>query len=184
MCIRDRHYTGLSNEQVLESRKKYGSNLLTPPMRESLWKLFIEKFEDPIIRILLIAAFLSLGISFVHKQFAETIGIFFAIFLATGVAFWFELDANKKFDLLNKINDETLVKVIRNGNICEVPKSAIVVGDLVLLTAGDEVPADGQLVEAVSLQINESSLTGEPVINKTTHEADFDEEATYPSYMV
>src|SRR5665647_299003 len=176
--------TGLADAQIAESRRIHGANVLTPPKRDSVWKLFIEKFEDPIIRILLIAAFLSLGISFVHKQFAETIGIFFAIFLATGVAFWFELDANKKFDLLNKINDETLVKVIRNGNICEVPKSAIVVGDLVLLTAGDEVPADGQLVEAVSLQINESSLTGEPVINKTTHEADFDEEATYPSNMV
>ena len=146
--------------------------------------LFIEKFEDPIIRILLIAAFLSLGISFVHREFAETIGIFFAIFLATGVAFWFELDANKKFDLLNKVNDETLVKVIRNGNICEVSKAAIVVGDLVLLSTGDEVPADGKLVDAVSLQINESSLTGEPVINKTTHEKDFDEEATYPSNQV
>ncbi|MCK9639855.1 MAG: calcium-translocating P-type ATPase, PMCA-type [Prolixibacteraceae bacterium] len=176
--------TGLTDAQIAESRRIHGANLLTPPKRDSVWKLFIEKFEDPIIRILLIAAFLSLGISFVHQQFAETIGIFFAIFLATGVAFWFELDANKKFDLLNKINDETLVKVIRNGNICEVPKSAIVVGDLVLLNTGDEVPADGRLLEAVSLQINESSLTGEPVINKTTHEADFDEEATYPSNMV
>ncbi|MCX6222059.1 MAG: calcium-translocating P-type ATPase, PMCA-type [Bacteroidia bacterium] len=176
--------TGLTDSQIAESRRIHGANLLTPPKRDSVWKLFIEKFEDPIIRILLIAAFLSLGISFVHREFAETIGIFFAILLATGVAFWFELDANKKFDLLNKINDETLVKVIRNGNICEVPKSSIVVGDIVLLTAGDEVPADGRLLEAVSLQINESSLTGEPVINKTTHEADFDEEATYPSFMV
>ena len=154
------------------------------PPKASIWKLFIQKFEDPIIRILLIAAFLSLGISFVHQQFAETIGIFFAIFLATGVAFWFELDANKKFDLLNKINDETLVKVIRNGNICEVPKAKIVVGDLVLLSTGDEVPADGRLIEAISLQINESSLTGEPVINKTTLEKDFDDEATYPSNFV
>jgi len=117
-----KHYTGLSNEQVLESRNKYGENILTPPEREPLWKLFLEKFEDPIIRILLIAAFLSLGISFVHMEFAETIGIFCAILLATGVAFWFEMDANKKFDVLNKVNDDTLYKVIRNGNICEIPK--------------------------------------------------------------
>ena len=179
-----RQLNGLADAEVAASRKIHGTNLLTPPKRESIWKLFIEKFEDPIIRILLIAAFLSLGISFVHQQFAETIGIFFAIFLATGVAFWFELDANKKFDLLNKVNDDTLVKVVRNGNICEVSKASIVVGDLVLLATGDEVPADGRLIEAVSLQVNESSLTGEPVINKTTHEADFDEEATYPSNMV
>jgi len=173
--------TGLTDTEVAESRKIHGSNLLTPPAREPVWKLFVQKFEDPIIRILLIAAFLSLGISFVHKEFAETIGIFFAILLATGVSFWFELDAGKKFDLLNKINDETLVKVIRNGNIQEVPKSSIVVGDLVLLATGDEVPADGLLTEAVSLQVNESSLTGEPVIDKSIVEEDFDPEATYPS---
>src|SRR5690554_4404756 len=128
-----KHYTGLSNEQVIESRKKYGENILTPPEREPLWKLFLEKFEDPIIRILLIAAFLSLGISFVHMEFAETIGIFCAILLATGVAFWFEMDANKKFDVLNKVNDDTLYKVIRNGNVCEIPKKDIVVGDIIIL---------------------------------------------------
>jgi len=176
--------TGLTDAEISESSRIHGPNLLTPPPKVSVWKLFFEKFEDPIIRILLVAAFLSLGISFVHNQFAETIGIFFAIFLATGIAFWFELDANKKFDLLNKVNDETMVKVIRNGNICEVTKASIVVGDLVLLTTGDEVPADGMLIEAVSLQVNESSLTGEPVINKTIHELDFDEEATYPSNNV
>lgn len=176
-----KHLTGLTDSEVAESRKIHGPNLLTPPVRESVWKLFVEKFEDPIIRILLIAAFLSLGISFVHKEFAETIGIFFAILLATGVSFWFEMDAGKKFDLLNKINDETLVKVIRNGNICEVAKSSVVVGDLVLVTTGDEVPADGIILEAVSLQINESSLTGEPIIGKTTIVQDFDPEATYPS---
>ncbi len=176
--------TGLSNAEIAESRKIHGSNLLTPPQKASVWKLFIEKFEDPIIRILLVAAFLSLGISFVHREFAETIGIFFAIFLATGIAFWFELDATKKFEILNKVNDETLVKVIRNSNICEVPKADIVVGDLVLLSTGDEVPADGLLLEAVSMQINESSLTGEPVINKTIHEKDFEKEATYPSNCV
>ncbi len=176
-----KHYTGLNNDQVIESRKKHGENILTPPEKESLWSLFIEKFEDPIIRILLIAAFLSLGISFVHLEFAETIGIFCAILLATGVAFWFEMDANKKFDLLNKVNDDTLYKVIRNGNICEIAKKDIVVGDIIVLGTGEEVPADGDLLEAVSLQIDESCLTGEPIINKTTNPANFDADATYPS---
>jgi len=176
-----KHYTGLSSAQVIESRKKYGSNLLTPPKRESLWKLFLEKFEDPIIRILLIAAFLSLGIAFVHQEFAETIGIFCAIFLATGVAFWFEMDANKKFDILNQVNDDTLIKVVRNGNVSEIPKKDIVVSDIVLLGTGEEVPADGELLEAISLQIDESCLTGEPIIDKTTNPAEFDLESTYAS---
>src|SRR5512133_2737171 len=132
---------GLTDAQIAESRRIHGANLLTPPKRDSVWKLFIEKFEDPIIRILLIAAFLSLGISFVHREFAETIGIFCAIFLATGVAFWFEMDANKKFDILNQVNDETLIKVIRNGNVSEIPKKDVVVGDIVLLGTGEEVPA-------------------------------------------
>src|SRR5665648_175582 len=176
-----KHYTGLNNEQVIESRKKYGSNLLTPPKRESLWKLFLEKFEDPIIRILLIAAFLSLGIAFVHNEFAETIGIFCAIFLATGVAFWFEMDANKKFDILNQVNDDTLIKVVRKGNVSEIPKKDIVVGDIVLLGTGEEVPADGELFEAISLQIDESCLTGEPIIDKTTNPEEFDKESTYAS---
>lgn len=175
------HFTGLTNEEVLESRKKYGNNVLTPPEREPLWKLFLEKFEDPIIRILLIAAFLSLVISFVHWEFAETIGIFCAIFLATGVAFWFELDANRKFEVLNLVNDDTLVKVIRNGNVCEIPKKDVVVGDIVILGTGEEVPADGELLEAVSMQIDESCLTGEPIIDKTINPSDFDTDSTYPS---
>ncbi len=176
-----KHFTGLTTEQVIESRKIHGSNILTPPKRESLWKLFFDKFEDPIIRILLIAAFLSLGISFVHQEFAETIGIFCAILLATGVAFWFERDANKKFDVLNQVNDDTLVKVIRNTNVCEVIKKEIVVGDIVMLESGEEVPADGKLQVAVSLQIDESCLTGEPMIDKTTNSDDFSTESTYPS---
>jgi len=176
-----KHFTGLTDEQVLESRAKNGANILTPPERDPLWKQFLEKFEDPIIRILLIAAFLSLGISFVHMQFAETIGIFCAIFLATVVAFWFEMDANKKFDVLNQVNDDTLVKVIRNGNVCEVSKKDIVVGDIVILGTGEEVPADGELLEAVSLQIDESCLTGEPIIDKTTNTAYFHTDSTYPS---
>ncbi|NDW10508.1 calcium-translocating P-type ATPase, PMCA-type [Dysgonomonas sp. 520] len=182
-----KHLVGLTDQQVLESREKHGANILTPPKRDPLWKLFLEKFEDPIIRILLIAAFLSLGIAiFEHvstgqMHYAETIGIFCAILLATGVAFWFEMDANKKFDVLNQVNEDTLVKVIRNGNVIEVPKQQIVVGDIVLINTGDEVPADGELIEAISLQIDESSLTGEPIIDKTTNHEDFDEEATYPS---
>jgi Ca2+-transporting ATPase len=179
-----KHYTGLTDQQVLESRSKHGDNVLTPPKRDPLWKLFIEKFEDPIIRVLLIAAFLSLGISFVHGTYSETIGIFCAIFLATGVAFWFEMDANKKFDVLNQVNDDTMVKVIRNGNVCEIPKRDVVVGDIVILTTGEEVPADGILLEAISLQIDESCLTGEPIIDKTTNPAEFSDEATYASNCV
>jgi magnesium-transporting ATPase (P-type) len=177
-------FTGLTEQQVLENRKRYGANILTPPKRESLWKLFLDKFRDPIIRILLIAAFLSLIVSFVHNEYSETIGIFFAIFLATGVGFWFEVDAQKKFDVLNQVNDETAVKVIRNANISEITKREIVVGDIVLLGTGEEVPADGKLLEAISLQINESTLTGDPVVDKTTNEANFDDEATYPFNMI
>ena len=179
-----KHINGLTDAQVSESRSKHGENMLTPPKRDSLWKLFFEKFEDPIIRILLIAAFLSLGISFVHQEFAETIGIFCAILLSIGVAFWFEMDANKKFDVLNKVNDDTLIKVIRNGNIQEIAKKDLVVGDVILLETGEEIPADAQLLEAISLQVNESSLTGEPVIDKTTNPDNFEEEATYPSNMI
>ena len=176
-----KHYTGLDNSQVDQSRKKHGSNLLTPPPKEPIWKLFLEKFNDPIIKILLIAALLSLGIGFVHNEFTETIGIFAAIILATGVAFWFEYDADKKFDILNLVNDETPIKVIRNGNIAEIPKKDIVVGDIVVLDTGDEIPADGILLESVSLQVDESSLTGEPSIEKTTDLEHFDKDATYPS---
>lgn len=178
------HYSGLTDAQVKESREKFGSNLLTPPQKTPLWKLFFEKFQDPIIRILLIAALLSLCISFIHNEYAETIGIFCAIFLATGVAFWFEMDANQKFDILNQVNDDIMIKVIRNGNLQEVPKKDIVVGDIVLLETGEEVPADGELLEAISLQIDESCLTGELMIDKTTNPENFDSEATYPSNWV
>ena len=179
-----KHYTGLSDAEVLESRKKHGENLLTPPPRKPLWKLFLEKFKDPIIQILLVAATLSLIIAIIHNEFAETIGIFVAIFLATGVGFWFEMDANKKFELLNQVNDDILVKVIRNGSVHEIPKKDIVVGDIIVLETGEEVPADGELLEAVSLQVNESTLTGEPVIDKTTVQEEFDHEATYPSNRI
>jgi P-type Ca2+ transporter type 2C len=179
-----KHYAGLTDKQVLESRKKYGANILSPAERDPLWKLFLKKFEDPIIRILLIAAFLSLGIAFVNEHYAETIGIFCAILLATGVATWFEMDANKKFDVLNQDNDKSLTKVIRNGNVYELPKLDIVVGDIVLLGTGEEVPADGILKEAISLQVDESCLTGEPMIDKTVNPVYFNKEATYPSNMV
>lgn len=174
-------YKGLTSVEVEESRKKHGGNTLTPPKRDPLWKLFLLKFQDPIIRVLLVAAFLSLGISFIHNEFIETIGIFCAIFLATGVAFWFEMDASKKFDLLNQVNDETLVKVIRDGNIKEVAKREVVVGDVILLETGEEIPADAELLEAVSLSVNESTLTGEPVIEKSPDPAMYDKEATYPT---
>ncbi len=158
--------------------------MLTPPARTPLWKLFLEKFRDPIIRILLVAAALSLIISVVHSEYAETIGIFSAIFLATGVGFWFELDANRKFELLNQIHEDVLYKVIRNGQVQEVLKKDLVVGDIVILETGEEIPADGELLEAVSLQVNESTLTGEPVTDKTTDPAAFDRDATYPSNRI
>jgi Ca2+-transporting ATPase len=183
------HYTGLTDAQVLDSRKKHGENILTPPEKESLWAQFFEKFTDPIIIILLVALVLSIGVSCYEfftghgttSVFLEPAGILIAVLLATVVGFFFELSANKKFEVLNKVNDDTLVKVIRNGNVCQITKKEVVVGDVVILETGEEVPADGELLEAVSLQINESTLTGEPVIKKTINPADFDKEATYPS---
>jgi Ca2+-transporting ATPase len=183
------HYTGLTDAQVLESRKKHGENILTPPEKEPLWKLFLEKFTDPIIVILLVALALSVGVACYEffsgnaggSVFFEPAGILIAVLLATVVGFLFELSANKKFEVLNKVNDDTLVKVIRNGNVCQIPKKDVVVGDIVILEAGEEIPADGELLEAISLLINESTLTGEPVIKKTTDPALFEKEATYPS---
>lgn len=180
----DYYHIGLTDDEVLKSRLEHGVNLLTPPKRPSLWKLYLEKFEDPVVRVLLVAAFFSLIISIVENEYAETIGIIAAILLATGIGFYFEYDASKKFDLLNAVNEETLVKVIRNGHVQEVPRKDIVVGDIVVLETGEEVPADGKLLEAISLQVNESNLTGEPVVTKTIIEADFDEEATYASNLI
>ena len=180
----DYFHLGLTDQEVLQSREKHGVNLLTPPKRPSLLKLYLEKFEDPVVRVILVAAVFSLIISIIENEYAETIGIIAAILLATGIGFYFEYDANKKFDLLNAVNEETLVKVIRNGRIQEIPRKDVVVGDIVVLETGEEIPADGELIEAISLQVNESNLTGEPVINKTTVEADFDEEATYASNLV
>ncbi len=180
----DYYHLGLTDSEVLQSREKNGVNLLTPPKRPSLWKLYLEKFEDPVVRVLFVAAVFSLVISIIENEYAETIGIIAAILLATGIGFFFEYDANKKFDLLNTVNEETLVKVIRNGKIQEIPRKDVVVGDIVVLETGEEIPADGELVEAISLQVNESNLTGEPVVDKTIVEADFDEEATYASNRV
>lgn len=178
------YHSGLSEDEVQINRAKYGDNLLTPPKRPSLWKLYLEKFQDPVVKVLLVAAIFSLIISFIEQEFAETIGIIFAILLATGIGFFFEYDANKKFDLLNAVNEETLVKVIRAGKVREIPRKDVVVGDIIILETGEEIPADGELIEALSLQVNESNLTGEPVVEKTTNEAEFDLEATYSSNLV
>ncbi len=177
-------HRGLSAREVEASRAEHGENVLTPPPRTPLWKLFLGKFSDPVIRILLIAAFLSLGISFVHGEYYETVGIFCAIFLATGVSFWFEVDAARKFDLLNQVNDDTPVRVIRDGQVREVGKREIVVGDIILLETGDEVPADAELLEAMALQVDESNLTGEPSAFKTIHPEEFRPDATYPGNLV
>lgn len=180
----DYYHSGLTDEEVLQSRERYGTNLLTPPKRPSLWKLYLEKFEDPVVRVLLFAAILSLIISVIENEYAETIGIIAAVLLATGIGFYFEYDANRKFDLLNAVNEDTQVKVIRNGRVQEVARKNVVVGDIIVLETGEEIPADGELLEAISLQVNESNLTGEPVVDKTVVEADFDREATYASNRV
>jgi Ca2+-transporting ATPase len=186
-------YKGLSTAEAEESRRKHGENILTPPEKVSVWKQFAEKFDDPIIKILLVAWVLSMIISGVHcwgpqqagiSAFLEPMGIFFAIMLASTIGFIFELKANRAFDVLNTVNDDVPVTVMRDGHVTQVARKEIVVGDIVLLNTGDEIPADGTLLESVSLQVNESSLTGEPIISKTTVEADFDTEATYASNRV
>lgn len=158
---------GLTDEQVKQSRQQHGKNVLTPPQRTSLWKLYLDKYRDPIIQILLVAAFVSLILAFIEKNFMETIGIFVAVFLATTVGFYFERDAAKKFNLLTALSEEQPVKVRRNGKVMEIPRHDVVVGDVVLVEVGDEVPADGELIVCNDLQMNESSLTGEPVTEKT-----------------
>ena len=186
------HYKGLTDAQVLESRAKHGENSLSSVEGEPLWKQFLEKFTDPIIIILLVALVFSFGVSTyeftVHNMgihaFLEPVGILFAVLLATGVAFYFEQKANKQFEILNQVNDDIYYKVIRNERITQVLKKDIVVGDVVILETGEEVPADGELLEAVSLHVNESTLTGEPMVHKTTNPADFEAEATYPSNYI
>ena len=188
-----RHYDGLTDAQVLESRREHGVNVLTPPKKRSMFMRFLEKFKDPLIIILLVAGALSIGIACYEYYalpdtgatvFFEPLGIFIAIFLATGLAFYFEARADKEFAILNQVNDDEPVQVIRNGNTTQVPKKDIVVGDTVIITTGEEIPADGQLIEAASLQVDESSLTGEPVCAKSTDPALFDKDATFPTDWV
>lgn len=157
---------GLTDEQVKQSREQHGRNVLTPPHRTSLWKLYLDKYRDPIIQILLVAAFVSLILAFIEQNFMETIGIFVAVFLATTVGFYFERDAAKKFNVLTALSEEQPVKVRRKGKVMQIPRHDIVVGDVVLIEVGDEVPADGELLTCTDLQINESTLTGEPITEK------------------
>ncbi len=185
-------YTDLTDAEVLESRKKNGVNILTPPEQDPWWKEFLDKFSDPLIIILLVAGVLSIGISFYEffglgqdwKVFFEPIGIFVAILLATGLAFYFELKANNEFRILNKENDNEKVRIKRNGSETEIPRKDVVVGDIVILETGNEIPADGELLEAETLSVDESTLTGEPLCAKTTDKAHFDKDATYPSNHV
>lgn len=185
-------YQGLNQHQVEESRAKHGVNVLTPPEKESLFSQFIGKFKDPIIRILLIALALSIGVA-LYQYFSgqeglsvlfEPAGILVAILLATCIGFAFEVSANKKFDILNQVNDDETVKVVRGGNVTLVERRDIVVGDIVIIETGDEIPADGELLESFAMQVNESDLTGEPMARKTTDENEFNPEATYPSNWV
>ncbi len=188
----NKRLTGLTEIQVLENRKLYGDNRLDPPKKESIWKLFLEKFKDPLIAILLMALSLSVFVSVYQYMggeesatiFLEPAGIFIAIMLAVGISFLFELNANKKFDILNKEGEEQPTKVIRNGNYTSISKQEVVVGDIVVLDTGDEVPADGILIDAVSLMVNESVLTGEPMTRKTVNSREFKEDSTYPSDRV
>lgn len=190
--VTKQHYTGLTDAQVLESRAKNGRNILTPPEKDPLWKQYLEKFGDPLIIILMIAGVMSVGISCYEyfglnepwAVFFEPVGIFVAILLATGLAFIFELKADKEFSILNQVNDDEPVEVIRNGNAVKIPKKDVVVGDLLIIETGQEIPADAELLDSVTLKIDESTLTGEPICNKSANEKDFDREATFPTNHV
>ncbi|MDE6038577.1 MAG: haloacid dehalogenase, partial [Paramuribaculum sp.] len=190
--MKEEKYRGLTAAEVEESRRLHGTNLLTPPERESLLKLFLEKFRDPLIIILLIAGVLSIVISFYEyyglgesKQvFIEPVGIFMAIILATGLGFYFEYKAEQEFAVLNRMSDDEPVMVVRDGNTTTVARREVVVGDIVILQTGEEIPADCQLLEAMRLSVDESTLTGEPMARKTTDAEHFDPEATFPSDMV
>ena len=180
---------GLTAIEVEKSRLEHGENVLTPPKRQSMWHLYLEKYQDPMIRILLVAAVVSLALAFVKQDFIETLGIIFAIILATTVGFFFERDAARKFDVLTQLGEEQPVKVVREGKVMEIPRCEVVVGDVVIVETGDEVPADGHLFESTDLQVDESSLTGEPITTKeslplsTSQEKTKSEEA-YPKDML
>ena len=175
---------GLTDGEVAASRREHGENTLTPPKRTPMWKLYLDKYKDPIIKILLIAAVISLALASIHGDYVETIGIILAIVLATTIGFWFEMDAAKKFNVLTALGEESPVKVRRDGKVIEIARKDVVVGDVVIIEVGDEIPADGTLIESTDLQIDESSLTGEPIITKHADPAKNDTEATYPSGKV
>ena len=175
---------GLTGQQVEQSRREHGANVLTPPAKTPWWKLYLEKYQDPMIRILLVAAAISLVLAFVRQDFVETMGIFLAIFFATPVGFYFEHDASKKFEVLNAIGEEQPVKVRRSGKVREIARRDVVVGDIVLLEVGDETPADGRLLESVSMQVDESSLTGEPLTTKSAVDTASGGEAYAPDQML
>lgn len=175
---------GLSSNEVGQSREKYGHNTLTPPKKTSLWTLYLEKYKDPIIKILILAACISLALAFIEGEFIETIGIFVAIFMATTIGFYFERDAAKKFEVLNAVGEEQPVKVKRDGKIVQIPRHEVVVGDVVIIEVGDEIPADGDLMESTDLQVDESTLTGEPIVTKHADPKLNDAEVTYPSNKV
>lgn len=185
-------YTGLTPQQVAENRKKYGENILTPPEKDPLWRQFLEKFREPLIIILLVAGLLSVGIAcYEHygldkggEVFFEPVGIFVAIMLATGLSFYFEWQANKEFAILNQVNDDEPVEVIRQGNTTMIPRRELVVEDVVVLNTGMEVPADAVLLTSTSLQIDESTLTGEPICHKSERPEEADPDATYPTDQV
>jgi Ca2+-transporting ATPase len=187
--VQSHQFTGLTDAEVAKSRLEHGENILTPPAKEPMWLQFLRKFKDPLILILLVAGVLSVGISLYEfyalgqgvQVFFEPVGIFVAILLATGLGFYFEAKADKEFEVLNRVNDDEPVQVLRNGTATEVPKRDVVVGDIVFLNTGNEVPADGTLLEAVTLSIDESTLTGEPICSKTTDPEQFDKEATFAS---
>lgn len=188
----EKELNGLSLKEVEENRREHGINVMTPSPGTPVWKKFIEKFYDPMIIILIVAGFLSLGISFYEwhwlghgaDAFIEPVGIFIAILLASGLSFYFEQKADKEFDLLNKVNDDEPVQVVRDGNMTEIAKKDVVVGDIVILNQGNDIPADGVLFEAKSMNVDESTLTGEPMCAKTIDQSHFDSEATFPSNMV
>lgn len=189
MSIEKHHINGLTPQQVEDSRKKHGINILTPPPKASLWSQFLENLKDPLIKILFVALGLSVGIAIYEfsmpthgaEVFLEPAGIFIAITMATVIGFALEVNANKKFEILNQVNDDILVKVIRESNVTQIPRKDIVVGDIVILETGDEVPADGILIDSIALSINESTLTGEPIIRKSHRPEDFKSDSTYPT---